>query len=220
MSFEMSETLPEEQRLAIAYTPVSARPSLASFFALDRRLAQIVSKTTEPMLGQMRLAWWRDMLAKPVSERPGGDAVLDALGEHWAGREASLIANVDAWELLVAEEQLLTEHIVRYGEMRGVPFAALAGKPLDRAGQDRVEAAGLHWALADAASHIAEQTEREAFVLAALGRVAVGGPFPRELRGLAVLQALSLRALKAGGRPLMEGRGAALTALRVALLGR
>ena len=50
-----------------------------------------------------------------------------------------------------------------------------------------------------------------------------GGPntaLPVSAKGLAVLGALGLRALKRGGRPLMEGRGAALVALRAAMLGR
>jgi phytoene synthase len=40
---------------------------------------------------------------------------------------------------------------------------------------------------------------------------------PKTLRGLAVLEALALRALRRGGRPLMEGRGAPLTAFRAAI---
>jgi phytoene synthase len=32
------------------------------------------------MLGQMRLAWWREALGKPLADRPRGDEVLDAVG--------------------------------------------------------------------------------------------------------------------------------------------
>ena len=53
------------------------------------------------MLGQMRLAWWREALGKPVADRPRGDRVLDAIGQDWAGREAALVAmvasSVGAW---------------------------------------------------------------------------------------------------------------------------
>ena len=72
------ETLPTEIELALAYTPRDRREAMRVAFELDRRLARIVAATTEPMLGQMRLAWWRDILAKPVDERPRGDVVLDA----------------------------------------------------------------------------------------------------------------------------------------------
>ncbi len=41
-----------------------------------------------------------------------------------------------------------------------------------------------------------------------------------EARGLAVLSALGARALRRGGRPLMEGRSAALVAAKAAILLR
>lgn len=211
--------MPEEQRLAIAYTPAAMRAVLTSLFAFDRRLSQIVAKTSEPMLGQLRLAWWRDMLGQPVQDRPSGDAVLDALGQHWAGHEAELIAMVDAWELLLAGDALGEEQIRAFGEGRGAPFGALRRQG-GRAAEDRVAAAAFQWALADAAAHTTDPGERRALVDAGRSRVVVGGTIEPGLRGLAVLQALALRALKRGGRPLLEGRGAALVALRAGLLGR
>lgn len=209
----------EEQRLAIAYTPVPMRPALSSLFALDRRLGQIVARTSEPMLGQMRLAWWRDMLGKPAPSRPTGDIVLDALSRHWAGREGALIAMVEAWEVLLTSETLADEQIRAFGQGRGAPFSALssAGGPVAR---DRVAAAAFHWAIADAAAHASDAAERQALVSQGLSRAGVSGTIEPGLRGLALLQALALRALRRGGRPLLEGRGAALVALRAGLLGR
>lgn len=211
--------LAEEQRLAIAYSPGSMRPALASLFAFDRRMAQIVAKTTEPLLGQMRLAWWRDMLGMPVSVRPAGDAVLDALGRHWTGRERELVAMVDGWEILLPGEMLTRNQMQEFGEGRAAPFGALRQAD-GQAAEERVAAAAFHWALADAAAHSADARERAAFVETGLARLAIRGSIEPGLRGLAVLQALALRALSRGGRPLLEGRGAALVALRAGLLGR
>ncbi|WP_394727716.1 hypothetical protein [Altererythrobacter sp. GH1-8] len=213
------EALKDEQRLALAYTPAALRPALEASFALDRRLAQIVSKTTEPMLGQMRLAWWRDMLSSSVAERPTGDAVLDAVSTHWSGREESLVMLVNAWEILVAEDALAGEQIREFGRGRAAPFAMLAASA-DQQQREMCIVKGTRWALADAAAHICDADERARFVSGAPDQKAGPARLPRSLRGLAVLDALAMRALKAGGRPLMEGRGAALLALRVGLLGR
>ena len=110
-------------------------------------------RTSEPMLGQMRLAWWRDALAKPVAERPRGDLVLDGIGLHWAGRENALAAMVDGWEVLVTAEAIGIEEARVLGTGRGAFFAALDQRD-DRAGQDRLAAAGYRWALADAAAAV------------------------------------------------------------------
>lgn len=173
-------------------------------------------RTSEPMLGQMRLAWWRDALGKPVAERPCGDAVLDAIGVDWAGHEDALVQMVDGWEVLVTAEQIGADEAAAFGAGRGAFFAALAADASPAVGQV-CTTAGMRWALADAATGVSDQGERAALVAAGLAADHGGGRLPAELRGLAVLDALALRALRRGGRPMMEGRGASLTVLRAAI---
>lgn len=216
MTAESPDILPPEAELALAWSPPKVRAPLSIAFQLDRRLARIVARTSEPMLGQMRLAWWRDALGTPIADRPRGDAVLDAIGTHWAGREAALVAMVDGWEVLVSAERLGPAEIDVFGAQRSAFFGALD----DIAAQTsaaRVASAGFRWAMADAAAAVSDAEERAALVAAGLGRIAPAGSMPRALRGLVVLDALSLRALRGGGRPLMEGRGAPLAALRAAI---
>ncbi|AOL23497.1 phytoene synthase [Erythrobacter litoralis] len=210
------EDLSAEAEVALAYSPAELRAALHAALALDQRLARIAGQTSEVMLGQMRLAWWRDMLKSPAAERPRGDAVLDLIALHWQGRETALGQVVDAWEVLVAAEAMERVDIIAFARGRAAPFAALAQ------GEEEAEcalAAGLRWALAEAAPRLSDASERERFVKLGLEHVEARGRLPRALRGLAVLDALAIRALKRGGRPLMEGRGAALTALRAAVLG-
>ncbi|GAB4479620.1 MAG: hypothetical protein OHK0018_10970 [Erythrobacter tepidarius] len=192
---------------------------MTTVLRLDRRLARIVARTTEPMLGQMRLAWWREALGKPVAERPRGDAVLDAIGRDWAGREAALVALVDGWEVLVTAIALGPAEIASFAAGRSAFFAAL-GEDCGRAEKIRLRLAGERWALADAAASVSDPAERAALVAAGLAREARGGRVPWGLRGLAVLEALGMRALRRGGQPLMAGRGAGLAALRGAIFLR
>ncbi|MBV7267028.1 squalene/phytoene synthase family protein [Erythrobacter ani] len=213
----MDEPLPDELRLALAYTPAAVRAAMHTYFALDQRLARIASGTTEPMLGQMRLAWWRDMLAKPASERPAGDAVLDAIGEHYLGNEPALTDVIDGWEVLIVADMLTGDQLSKYARGRSRAFLSVIDSP-SREDRDVVERAGIRWALADAASQVSDEAERAEIVKTALD-TRRGGGLPRNLRGLAVLDALAMRALKSGGRPLMEGRGASLTALRAGIFG-
>lgn len=216
MSANDPNTLSAEAELALAWSPAKVRAPLTMALRLDRRLARIVARTTEPMLGQMRLAWWRDALAKPVSERPQGDAVLDGLGATWGGREAALTAMIDAWEVLVTADALGAQEIEAFGTGRGAFFKAL-GDDHGAAQSDRIDTAAFRWAIADAAAGVSDPEERARLVSIGLAKGDARGRLPAHLRGLAVLDALAQRSLRRGGQPLMEGRGASLVALRAAI---
>ncbi|MDJ0644096.1 MAG: hypothetical protein QNJ15_14885 [Erythrobacter sp.] len=219
MNPEDAETLPAEIELALAHTPAPVRERLRTYFAFDQRLGRIVSATTEPMLGQMRLAWWRDMLAMDPDERPRGDAVLEAIGHEWGGDGSVLSKVVDGWEVLVAAEEIGDGEIETFAESRAAPFVAMLAQK-DAPIGDLVLRAGTRWACADAASKLSDAAEKANFLRVGLAIPRLTARLPREFLGLAVLNALALRALNRGGHPLMEGRGAAITAMRAALIGR
>ena len=212
--------LADEQRIALAYMRGSARDMLAGALALDRRLARIVAHSSEPALAQMRLAWWRDNLSKPVSERASGDQILDALGRHWLGRERALQMLVDGWEHLLGEEPLSEGAARQFAEGRAGIFLAVAECTGRADSAEGVLKAAQRWAIADAAAHASRDDERGMLVRLGLEQGARPAQLPGSMRGLAVLDALARRSLKLGGRPLMEGRGAAICALRAGLLGR
>ena len=209
----------DAERLAVEYCTKEFRPPLSAFFAFDARLAQIASKTREPALGQMRLAWWRDVLSQPVNERPKGDIVLEALSEHWAGSEARLIEVVDAWEILIASEKLTKEEVVDFACGRVMPLVRIVQEGSENTPQNVVGTLEL-WALADVVPKITDDNERSIILEAARANRGQSGLFPRAFRGIAVLHALARRSVARGGQPMLEGRGAALIALRVGLIGR
>jgi len=164
----------------------------------------------------MRLAWWRESLAKPVAERPRGDEVLDGIGLEWAGQEAVLTQMIEGWETLVTADCLDQDRAAAFGAARGAFFAGLAPDATP-AVNHRLESAGFRWALADAVTRVSDKAERAALIAAGLARPEERVRLPLDLRGIAVLDALALRALRRGGRPLMEGRGASITALKAAI---
>jgi phytoene synthase len=217
MSDQTTEILSVEAQLAIAHTPPEWRTALTIFLELDCRLSRIVAGTNEPMLGQMRLAWWREQLALAPAQRPAGDAVLDGIGRHWMGYETGLVALVDGWEYMLADR---LDHAAASGFAKGraAPFVSLA-QMTETASAPEHAIPARRWALVDAAVHVPDGAERE--MLLELARADdAAARLPRAMRGLAVLDALARRALRRGGRPLMEGRGASITAMRAAILGQ
>ncbi len=208
-----TDELPELARLALAWAPPRARPATAALLALDSRLATLLRQMREPLLGQMRLAWWRDRLGESPERWPRGDPVLDAL-RHWPDPPA-LVPLVDGWEALLGEG--LDAEVFAHG--RGQGFATLARTLGEALAADAALAAGRIWALADLAANLSAPAERAAVL--ALGAAAGPPPrLPKSLRALAVLAGLGWRSLASGGGPLLAGRGSAIAALRIGALGR
>lgn len=212
--------LPLPDRLALAYSPAYIRPAYMCVMALDQRLAQIISQASEPLLAQMRLAWWRDELAKPPGQRPKGDPLLDAIGEIWRGQEAALRSLVDGWEELLNDPPLPASAAENFAQGRAAGFAAIARLARADNCEEAVSLAARRWALADLAAKTSNMDEK-AEVLAtglALGDVPVR--LPRAMRPLLVLDGLARTSLAAGGAPLMHGRRNLLSAMRLGLFGR
>ncbi|MBO9604069.1 MAG: hypothetical protein J7496_16330 [Novosphingobium sp.] len=207
----LTDSLPLPQRLALAYAPASAKPAVLALFALDARLGHALRQASEPIMAQMRLAWWRDQFALLPDRRERSDELIRAL-DVFAGEEAALIGLVDGWETLISEQ--LDADGFAMGRARG--FAALArrlGVPDEPSAE-----AGRRYALADLAANLSEADERQAVLdLAGQGRRIA---LPKALRSLAVLDGLARRSLARGGSPLLDGPGAMLSAIRLGLAGR
>jgi len=209
--------LPPPIRLACAYAPRKSRDLWLQFFGLDRRFAHVVATASEPMLAQIRLAWWRETLRQDSHERPHGEPLLESLS-GWDAERASLAGLADGWEALVGEAPLDAAAFAALAGARAATVAALMRLVGEDESAAAAEAMGWRWALGDMAAKLSDATERDR--VAALLRSAEPVPrsMPRILRPIAVLHALDMRALDAG-RPI-GGAGDFLTAMRVGLLGR
>ena len=210
--------LPLVSRIALGYCPPARRTGLGVALALDHRLAQLVARTQEAMLGQMRLAWWREALQQSPALRSHGDAVLDAVTQGWPGPCAPLVALVDGWEHLLAPEPLDEAAARHFAEGRVSALVAACGCEAAAAG--RAAQAARVWALADLAAKVSDESERRLLVALGQREASRRTRLTPDARALAVLGALGARALRRGGRPLMEGRSAALVAAKAAILLR
>jgi phytoene synthase len=210
-----TEILQPPQRLALAYASARSRPSTLAVLALDARLAQILRGRREPLVAQLRLAWWRETLERPPVQWSTGEPVLDAL-RAWSD-PAALAALPSGWEALLAEE-LTPRAIAQFADARGLAFAALS-RELGVEAPERAAAAARIWALADLAANLSAGAERQRAVDYGRG---LGLPprLPASLRPLAVLGALGAAALARGGGDLLAGPRSALLALRTGLTGR
>lgn len=66
-------------RLAMAYVPAHLRSALTLLLQMDMRFGDIVRTAREPMIAQIKMAWWREALTEAVDLRPKGEPLLQAL---------------------------------------------------------------------------------------------------------------------------------------------
>jgi phytoene synthase len=217
MSERSIEALPTAQQVCLAYAR-AGREELLTLFALDSHCGHILRQAREPILAQMRLAWWRDAIAADPSARPKGDPLLGAI-DAWQEESGSLIELVSAWEHLVGD-MLDEDAISRFANSRAAGFSGFARLLGHASHEDQAALAGRRWALADLASHLGKPFERALALEVARRLPAHRLDLPKGLRALAVLDGLARRSLSQGGAPLLAGRCAALRALRLGLLGR
>ena len=126
---------------------------------------------------------------------------------------------VDGWEVLIVAENLNGGDLKAFAGGRAAPVVNLLQSE-DEDQSLRIDGAMGRYAFADLAAGLSDDRERKLAIEYGLGRATPPVRLVKAARGIAVLEALSLRSLKRGGRPLMEGRGAALTATRAAIFGR
>ena len=204
--------------IALSWQPPATRRALAALFALDRRLASVISRAREPLLAQMRLAWWRDRLSEEPNARPFGEPLLGELSEQFGSHGANLAPLIDGWEHLLGEAPLERSAIEAFAFGRGQALAALARLTGAGSEAEAATSAGRQWAFAGLAWRSSNAEERALAASLAM-QESYTSPRSRALRGVAVLGGLAHRALTRG-EPMLHGRGAALTAMRLGLFGR
>ena len=91
-----------DPRVMVA-VPQSRRAAMAALWGLAARLTKLLIDAREPLIGQIKLAWWRDMAAMIASDPgalPKGEPLLAEFQATWAG-QGGLDALVDAAEAML-----------------------------------------------------------------------------------------------------------------------
>ena len=94
----LAETDPD-RHVANFFAPAAARPGLAALYAFDNEVARIGLSVREPMVGHIRLAWWREQIgaiyAGEAVHAPVSKALAAAV-KRWRLPRPLLDAYVDA----------------------------------------------------------------------------------------------------------------------------
>ncbi len=189
------------QRLIAAYARSEDRDRFALLFALDARFAEIVRSTSEILIGQMRLTWWRDILTKPAAERPAGEPLVEQFNrlEEWGESLTPLLTLLDGWEVMLDDFPWEDRQFDHYTTARGYgffEFALAGGKSLSESQAEQARA----WALWDFARHCSDASmRRSAFDRCSEIMESQPQPeFDRSGRPLSILCQLMIRDVRKG----------------------
>ena len=80
-----------DRYLAVVAAPRQAAADLAVLYAFNLEVARVRDSVTEPMLGRIRLQWWREAIAGVYEGKPRRHAVLESLADLHARRPLSRV---------------------------------------------------------------------------------------------------------------------------------
>jgi phytoene synthase len=215
--------LDADRALALTYVPASRRPAVGALWRLDSALGAVLAGGREPLISQIKLAWWRDSLEKLDVEKAPAEPVLQDVAQHVlpAGVSGAALSQLEeGWTLLLSQDALTTDELDAYAAGRGALLfrhsAAILGERLS----PEMEQGGEAWALVDLARH-SNAADAESALKAAADRLR-RSRWPSTLRPLGMLAALAARDAERGLSDL-EPHGAPprmLRMLRHRLTGR
>jgi phytoene synthase len=171
--------------------PAGVRPAFKALWDLDLAFADVVATSTDPNLGAIRLAWWRERLAdldlgKDAPAEPRLQAAAsELLPRGITGGELSRLE--DAWVPLLQPFPWGDEQVdglkLRGRTLFGIGAELLGASPSD------AETAGELWSLVDGAIHCSDSDTRN--ILLREAAALAPSPAPTKVRPLTMLAALS-----------------------------
>jgi len=132
--------------LCTLFAPVERREALFALYAFNLEIAKTREVVSEPLLGQIRLQWWRDAIAGIYGGTPPpAHAVLEPLAAAIARHGLSRVyfdRLIDSREAdLTDEPPASLEALVAYAETTAVPLMALGLEILGAASPPALDAA-------------------------------------------------------------------------------
>lgn len=146
MTLHSETELHPPARLAIAYATTRYRAAFKLILQIDLRMADVVAKAREPLVGQIKMAWWREGFTSPPAHRPKGEPLFQALAQQGDDIPPSALeALVAAWEVLLGHDEWTPDLLTQHADLRAQAvfgtYGDWAGVPHD------MRAIGYAWAL-------------------------------------------------------------------------
>jgi phytoene synthase len=119
-----------DRYLSVLYAPAAVRPALFALHGVDLEMATVVVGTTEPMIGEIRLAWWREALqgldrgvvpAQPLLALVAAELLPRGI------KGAELAEIEDRWLGMIGSEDVPAAHVTGGGTVFALAARLLGG---------------------------------------------------------------------------------------------
>ena len=197
-----------DRELALLHIPGRVRDAFAALFAIDAAMGDVVARSTEPALGRIKLAWWREQLEALDQGSPPAEPRLTAAAEHLLplGISGAALAELETgWATLLDPE--VDSALVAD---RGAALFRIGGRLLGSE-DAKLGDAGALYALASVARRGVPELLEPARAVAQRVR---GHRFERSARPLTMLARAAARDLRRQEAEGSAGRAAAMLAHR------
>lgn len=117
-----------DRELALLHIPARVREAFRALFSIDAAMGDVVARATDPGLGRIKLAWWREQLEALDSSPPPVEPRLQAVAEHLlhAGVTGAELAQLEAGWATLLDEEIDSELVAG----RGATLFEIGGKLL------------------------------------------------------------------------------------------
>ena len=144
-------TADEDRYYAALFAPANKRAHLFTLYALNQELARIAETVREPLMGAIRLQWWRETIDSARDGKPRDHDLARALTELFAAHDLPLdlfgamieAREMDAAEILFADLKALED----YADATGGNLMRLASRLLGGTSDDLARESGIAHAL-------------------------------------------------------------------------
>ena len=155
----------KDRFLATLFAPAEHRPALFALYAFNAEIARVRDVAREPLPGEVRLQWWRDVLAGERGEEaranPISAALLDAMAKYGISSQI-LLDLVDARTFDVYDDPMQTlADLESYTAKTSSALFALAAQ-IHRPGKTAAEDLSLHVGAAYAIAGLLRAFPRQA----------------------------------------------------------
>lgn len=222
-----------DRYLTALFAPPGQREALFALYAFNHEIAKTREVVSEPLLGQIRLQWWRDAVGELYEGNPRRHEVIQpldrAIGEYRLER-AYFDRLIDARERDLDDDPPASlADLMDYAEATGAPLIRLALQVLGAEGADEAgRHVGIAWALVGTLRAVPFQASRQRLRLPAdllekagvrPGRLFDGKPEPGLARVAAAVADAARTHLRAARAARPRRQAAARAALPALLPG-
>lgn len=202
------EAFGSDRELALLHIPARVREAFRALFAIDAAMADVVARSTDPALGRIKLAWWREQLEKLDSDPPPAEPRLRAVAEHLQphGIRGSEVAEIESGWATLLDPEIDSTLVAK----RGVTLFRIGGRMLGSEDPRLAEAGALYAMASVGRRGVPELFDAAREVLLAIR----GHRFERRVRALTVLARAAARDLDRQEPEGSRGRTAAMLAHR------